>query len=127
MELINYPYRLAGYYIQSKIYEFKSKEPREDAFLDSLRSNGISMVDINLALDNINPSIPRIIRLPGVLLGRDHLIDIINSGLCRFSQNSKNKNLPRDKKAMLLARYISRVVHTDLAFDPQVFSYIMTP
>ena len=121
----NYFTRAAVYYLKSKAYELRRKEPFEDQLLDNLRSRGISMVDINLAMDKMNPAVPMIARLPGVLKGRMHLVDLMNSAMLMYPRQSKNVNLSRDKMAQGLARYISKGLHTELAFDPEVFAHIM--
>lgn len=128
MEAIRYGLNLVRYYVSSKIYQLKpKKDAREDALVDRLRFCGISMVDINLALDNMPATerIPHPIRLPGAFEGRSQLVDTINSIVFNFSMSPENRNLDYRERASKITAEISQQLHAELAYDPQVFTEIM--
>lgn len=123
MEALKTVYYYLGYHAANVVYGFRSKTIREEALYDRLRINGISTVNVNMALDRLR--VPRIARLPKVLFGRDHLTDRINSTLMGFSTEPENKPLSREEKSKRLAIRISEDLQAELAFDPDFFLYMM--
>ena len=119
--------KFVRYYIDNIRYEFGTRSLREESFLYKMRENGISLVDINLELDNMNFPLPSNFRLPEVFEGRPILIDIINSTLDKYSKNRRIRSLAPEKKARMLARKVSRNLQKDLAYDPRLFLQIMVP
>jgi len=121
MKILELGLRRVGYHISDISYKLKDKSPREDAFLDRLRANGISMTGLNLYLDRAD--IPQSVgRFPEILTIHDRLIDSINQFMVDFSREAEYAALPIEERRRTLLDYVSGQLSESLAFDPKVFA-----
>jgi len=120
MKILEPGLRMARYHIADISYKLKDKSPREDAFLDRLRANGLSMPGLNLHLDRAG--FPQSVgRFPEILARHDRLIDSINQFMVDFAKNSEYGSLPLEQKRRTLFDYVSGQLSETLALDPRVF------
>ena len=120
MELLRSSLRIVGYHVASVKYQLKDKTPREDAFLDRLRMNGVTLPALNRHLDRTG--FPESIgRFPELLSRHESLIDRINFSLMEFHRTLEYETLPLEEKRKAIFDYVSCELSEGLSLDPKVF------
>lgn len=112
--------RIAGYYVDDIKYKLADKTPREDAFLDRLRMNGVTLPRLNIHLDRTG--FPQSIgRFPDILSSHDVLIDRINHFMAEFSKTPGYESQTLEERRKTLSDYVSNELSESLSLDPKVF------
>jgi hypothetical protein len=122
MRLIRNSYRMIGYQISALIYQFvKQKSIREEAFLDRLRMNGVTLPGLNVHLDNTG--FPDSIgRFPGLLEDHEAVMDRVDQYMADFHRSQKFENMSPNERRRHLSDYVADELAQSLSLDPKLFS-----